>query len=83
MTTKETITLNNVSDVQLPGIMFRYIRNDCSGVFGIRAQLRRNMHDTSDFMYDTEVTLANTAKLYNNLIYIIVNGNATRQQLWA
>lgn len=43
MTTKETITLNNVSDVQLPGIMFRYIRNDCSGVFGIRAQLRRNM----------------------------------------
>lgn len=40
-------------------------------------------YDTSDFMYDTEVTLANTAKLYNNLIYIIVNGNATRQQLWA
>ena len=24
--------------------MFRYIRNDCSGVFGIRAQFRRNMH---------------------------------------
>lgn len=62
MTTKETITLNNVSDVQLPGIMFRYIRNDCSGVFGIRAQLRRNMHS---FVLETGI--------YENLLWILVN----------
>lgn len=66
MTTKETITLNNVSDVQLPGIMFRYIRNDCSGVFGIRAQLRRNMQlifDFNDVYVDNELFVDYTFSL--------------------